>query len=244
MSSSATTRLDLSIVLPALREEAALEQLLPALVNEASGLAVPHEIIVVDSQALLDRTAEVCRRHAVRHVHRRGGPSYGDAVRTGIGEARGRFVIFMDADGSHDPRFLPRLWSMRDRADVIIGSRYVPGGATENPAILILLSLAVNVFFRLVLGLRCRDVSNSFRLYRAEQLRQLKLQCTNFEIIEEMLIKLCSRPIYARILEIPVVFGRRKAGVSKRNLFGFALSYLFTLLKLVWFKLAIRFGRG
>ena len=106
----------------------------------------------------------MCREHGVRYLARSEGARYGHAIRTAVKEARGAFVILLDAEGSHKPGFLPRLWEQRPDADLVIASRYVAGGRTENPALLILMSLMVNVAFRLALGLKCHDVSNSFRL--------------------------------------------------------------------------------
>ena len=149
----------------------------------------------------------------------------------------------MDADGSHNPSFLPALWNERQRFDVVIGSRYVAGGATQNPRILIFMSYVVNLVFRIVLGLRCRDVSNSFRLYQRRHLQQLTLRSENFDIVEELLVKLCCGPTHCTVTEVPVTFERRKAGESKRNLVWFALSYIATLLRLFRFKMAIKLGR-
>jgi len=224
--------LELTIVIPAYREEEALNKLLPALKSRTADLTGAYEILVVDAQHPVDDTLAVCRTHGVGHVHRRYGNLYGDAVRTGIEEAGGRFIIFMDADGSHNPAHLKLLWDQRERYDVVIGSRYVSGGHTENPAILIFMSWVVNVIFRLVFQLHCKDVSNSFRLYRAELLKSLHLKCHHFDIVEELLILLRGR----RIVEVPVTFERRKAGRSKRKLLLFAISYVWTLLRLLKIK--------
>lgn len=210
--------------------------LLPRLKAQAAALTPEHEILIVDSQQKLDDTQEVCREAEVTHIFRSGGALYGDAVRSGIAAAKGRLIIFMDADGSHNPEYLPRLWAERENADLVIGSRYTTGGATENPAILIFLSWVVNVTFRIVLGLDCRDVSNSLRLYKSEQLRQLKLESKNFDIVEEMLIKICFGAERRKALEVPVTFEKRKAGHSKRNLVVFAFGYLGTLWRLSKFK--------
>jgi dolichol-phosphate mannosyltransferase len=225
--------LELSIVLPAYREAAALTKLLPSLKSRAAELTGAYEILVVDSQQPLDETVDVCRTNAVRHLFRRYGNLYGDAVRTGIEEAAGRYIVFVDADGSHNPAHLKLLWEQRERYDVVIGSRYVAGGHTENPAILIFMSWVVNVVFRLVFQLHCKDVSNSFRLYRAELLKPLRLQCHHFDIVEELLILLSDR----RIVEVPVTFERRKAGESKRKLLLFAIGYVWTLIRLLKIKL-------
>jgi len=231
-------------VLPAYEEAANLEMLLPLLRQSAASLATTWEILVIDTQQPRDATPEVCRKNEVRYVPREQGPLYGHAIRTALREATGQWVIFMDADGSHNPAFLPSLWEHRQNADVVIASRYVQGGKTENPAVLIFMSLMVNVAFRLALGLKCYDVSNSFRLYRGDDLRALSLKCNHFDIVEEILVKLATaRPGY-RIKEVPFVFEKRKADKTKRNLVLFALGYIATLARLMKIKYEARSNRS
>ncbi len=236
--------LELSIVLPAYREGLALERLLPEVKLQAAKLTRSAEIVVVDASEPLDETPEVCERYGVRHVHRRGGNYYGDAVRTGVAEAKGKWIIFMDADGSHNPEHLERLWAEREQFDIVIGSRYVRGGETENPWILIAMSYVVNLTFRVAFQLDCRDVTNSFRLYSGAVLRSLSLASNDFDIVEEMLIKVVAGPTQGTVMEVPVVFERRKAGESKRNLVAFAASYLTTLARLRRFREAARRQAG
>ena len=223
-------------MLPAYEEAANLENLLPQLHQEAKAIGASYEILVIDTQEPRDDTPAVCLKHAVRYIPREEGPLYGHAIRTALGQARGKYVVFMDADGSHNPSFLPSLWKQRESADLVIASRYIPGGGTENTAVLIFMSLMVNVVFRLVLGLKCYDVSNSFRLYRGDNLRALRLKCNHFDIVEEILVKLAFSHRGYRIKEIPFVFERRKAGKTKRNLLFFALGYFITLVRLLKLK--------
>lgn len=223
---------ELSIVLPAYEEAENLRMLLPALKEAARALTPDHEILVVDTREPRDDSPQVCAEYGVTYISRRGGDCYGDALRSGIADSRGKWVLLMDADGSHNPTFLPRLWEKRDQARLIIASRYMPGGKTENPAILVFMSLAVNVVFRVVLGLGCHDVSNSFRLYTGDDLRALKLQCDNFDIVEEILVQLTSAHLGYRILEVPTTFEERKAGKTKRKLLAFAFSYVAVLWRL------------
>ena len=206
--------------------------LLPALHATLAGVGVSYEIVVADTETPRDDTPGVCARNNAIYLPRQGGSLYSHAVRTALAASRGRWVVFMDADGSHGPSFIEQLWAAREGADLVIASRYIAGGKTDNPAILILMSLAVNVVFRVVLGLRCADVSNSFRLYRGDDVRALHLECENFDIVEEILVKLYfSRPSY-RLKEIPFNFEKRKAGKTKRNLVAFSFSYLGTLVRL------------
>ncbi len=228
--------LAISVVLPAYEEARNLEILLPELHKALAGLGAEYEVVVIDAAQPRDDTPEVCRQHNAVYRPRCGGESYGDAIRTAQTAARARYVILMDADGSHRPSFIAKLWAEREQADLVIASRYIAGGGTDNSAILIFLSLVVNVVYRTVLGLRCADVSNSFRLYRGDDFRRPQLECDHFDIVEEILVKLFfGRPGF-RLKEVPFVFEQRKAGKTKRNLFVFALGYVGTLAKLLRLK--------
>lgn len=228
--------LTLSIVLPAYMEEENLRQLLPRVMTVLSNLQVSGEVLVVDSMNPLDATREVCVSCGATYLNRSGGNYYGDAIRTGIRHARGEYIVFMDADGSHPPEFIVNLWNSRDEGDVIIASRYIEGGATDNSRSLVLMSLLVNMIYALVLNLRCKDVSNSFKLYRAQHLKRPQLHCQNFDVVEEILFKIKRDNPDVRIREIPFTFRKRMFGNTKRNLLVFVFSFVVTLIKL-------RFGR-
>jgi dolichol-phosphate mannosyltransferase len=227
--------IEISLIIPAYCEEENLRLLFPRLKKVLLETGLSHEILVVDTQKPLDKTEDVCGENLVRYIATGEADCYGAAVRTGIGAAKGNYIIFMDADGSHSPEYIPELLKFRLEADVVAASRYVEGGDSENSKILIFMSWVVNFVYSVVLGIRCKDVSNSFKLYRSSQLKAIKLYCGNFDIIEEILFKLNKR-FKIEIREIPFTFKKRKFGESKRNLFLFMITYLFTLLKL-------RFGR-
>ena len=228
--------IELSIVLPAYEEAESLQQILPVLQEVAASLTPRFEILIVDTMQPRDETPALCQRLGVTYVPRRGGDLYGDAVRTGFTAARGQWVVMMDGDGSHNPRTLPQLWQHRQDHDLVIASRYVRGGQTENPAILIFMSQIVNVVFRLALRLKCYDVSNSFRLYRGKDVRALRLECDHFDIVEEILVKLAGLRPNFRIKEVPFTFEKRKAGKTKRQLITFIFGYLGTLWRLLRLK--------
>ncbi|GLU31371.1 glycosyltransferase [Trinickia caryophylli] len=231
----APARVALSLVMPAYQEEENLRVLLPRVLEELDRQGEPYEVLVVDTMTPMDGTPQFCDALNIRYVARRGGNSYGDAVRTGIAEAQGDYVIFMDSDGSHSPEWIPKLYAQREGNDVVIASRYVENGFTENSWTLVFMSRVLNVIYSLVLGIRCRDVSNSYRLYRSEQLKRLKLKCDNFDVVEEILFKLVRHDPRLRIKEIPFTFKQRLFGRTKRKLFVFMLTYAFTLIKLRFF---------
>ena len=216
--------IELSIVLPAYEEAGSLRQLLPILKESAQSLTSSYEILVVDTQEPRDDTPALCATLGVTYLPRRGGDLYGDAVRTGMASARGRWIMMMDADGSHNPRIFPQLWQHRHEFDLVIASRYVRGGETENPAILIFMSHVVNIIFRVVLNLKCYDVSNSFRLYQGNDVRSLQLECNHFDIVEEILVKLVGSRKEFRIKEVhPPLKKEKRAKQSGACLFLFSV---------------------
>ena len=235
---------ELTIMLPAYNEAATLRELLPLIKSAAASLTPNYEIIILDTQTAMDDTEQVCAQNGVRHIRRSGGNQYGDAIRTGIAEARGVHLLCMDADGSHSAQYFAAMWAQRNNADIVIGSRYVAGGHTENPAILIWMSWIVNATFRVAFNIHAKDVTNSFRLYRTAILKPMRLESNDFDILEEILIKAVTHRPPARVLEVPVTFGRRKAGESKRKLVQFAFGYLTTLQKLRKFQKAARAEMG
>jgi dolichol-phosphate mannosyltransferase len=226
---------ELSIVLPAYQEEENLRLLLPRIHDSLARLGVRGEIVVVDTMTPLDATADLCRATGARYVPRAGGNTYGDAVRSGIAAVRAPLVVFMDADGSHPPEWIEKLHAFRDSHDVVIASRYVEQGFTENGATLVLMSRVLNWTYAFVLGIRCKDVSNSFRLYHTAQLKALTLRCNNFDIVEEILFKLVRHNRPLQIKEVPSTFKQRMFGKTKRNLLVFMATYIFTLIKLRFF---------
>jgi dolichol-phosphate mannosyltransferase len=227
---------ELTVFIPAYREAENLALILPEIKAFAGALTPKYEVLIVDTETAIDNTREVCEAHGVRHVHRTGGNQYGDAIRTGIAEARGSSLLCMDADGSHSGSYFASMWAEREKFDIVIGSRYAPGGHTENPAVLIWMSYVVNLTFRVVFSIRAKDVTNSFRLYRRAILTSMKLESNDFDILEEILIKAVTHRPPATIAEVPVTFARRKAGQSKRKLVQFAVGYLKTLRTLRKFQ--------
>lgn len=229
-------KIDLSVIIPAYLEEENLRIILPRINAVLGEMKIFYEILVVDTLVAKDNTRSVCEEFNVRYINRQGGNNYGDAVRTGISSAQGEFTIFMDADGSHTPEFIRDIYEKKSGNDVVIASRYIAGGDTDNSKILIFMSLVVNIVYSLVLNLNCKDVSNSFKLYKTTDIKHLNLKCDNFDIVEEILFRLKRNNNDLRIKEIPYVFKKRMFGNTKRNLFLFMMSYVFTLLKLRFSK--------
>jgi len=223
---------ELSVVIPAYLEAENLKNILPRINKTLNELNKTYEVIVVDTIMPMDDTMAVCKDNEVFYINRKNGNNYGDAVRTGIEHAKGCYIIFMDADGSHSPEFIKKLYDSSKGFDVVIASRYVKGGDTENSKSLILMSLIVNIVYSKFLHLKCHDVSNSFKLYNADLIKNIRLASKNFDVVEEILIKLTRKNKFLRIKEIPYCFRKRMFGSTKRNLFLFSISYIVTLIRL------------
>lgn len=228
--------MQLSVVIPAYLEEENLRILLPRIKQHVSGFTSDFEILIIDTMTPMDNTQMVCNENGVRYIQRENGNKYGDAIRTALTYAKGERILFMDADGSHSPEFIINLYNQRQGNDVVVASRFVDGGGSDNKKILIFMSWAVNFTYSFLFNLKCKDVSNSFKLYNGDLLRSLKLNCDNFDIIEEILIKLKRKNKNLSIKEIPYLFKERMFGHTKRNLFVFMFSYIYTLFKLKFSK--------
>jgi dolichol-phosphate mannosyltransferase len=220
--------MDLSIVLPVMNERNNLRQLLPRLCAVMERERLSFEIIVVDGGST-DGTPETAAELGARAVAERR-PGYAGALETGFAEARGNYVLTLDADLSHEPAFAAKLWRARTQADIVIASRYARGGAAYTGAMRKWLSRLLNLWMRRVLSMPVRDLSSGFRLYRREAVENLRLDARNFEVIEEVLVK-----AYAQgysIFEIPFTYFPRESGRSHARLLRFGLDLMRASFKL------------
>ena len=208
------------VVVPTFNERANLPTLIAGLMQH------PHvKVMVVDDQSP-DGTGEVAdalaREHAGRievmhRTERRGlGRSYIDGLRKAIREPVD-VVCQMDADLSHDPAGLPDLVAATDRAEVVIGSRYTPGGRILNwPLRRRALSRFANAYIRMVTRLSARDCTSGYRCWRREALAGLPLDgfiSDGYSFLVEMLYVASQRG--CRIGEVPITFVERRQGESK-----------------------------
>ncbi|HTN01604.1 MAG TPA: polyprenol monophosphomannose synthase [Planctomycetaceae bacterium] len=189
--------------------------------------ALPQaDLLVVDDNSP-DGTSDVVRQLGetdpqVHLLWRGGKEGLGAATLAGFQAAMERsydFVLNMDADFSHHPRYLPALYAAMNEADVAIGSRYIPGGGiTGWPFLRHFMSRGINIYSRWLLGLKSRDCSGAFRCYRISKLREIdfsKFRSRGYAFQEEMLYR-CAR-VGCRLVEVPIVFEDRIAGQSKIN---------------------------
>ena len=155
-------------------------------------------------------------------LHRAGKEGLGKAYLAGFAwglERDYEVLVEMDADGSHRPEELPRLLAQMPHADVVLGSRWVPGGSVVNwPASRRLLSQGGSLYTRMALGIPTRDATGGYRAYRASALASLDLATVEsngycFQI--DLLWRALQRGLVVR--EVPITFVEREAGTSKMS---------------------------
>ena len=225
-------------MLPAYKEAENLKKILPEIHSQVKKLNIDYEVLIVDTTEKMDDTYEVCMNNNAIYINRENGNLYGDAIRTGIEKANGKYLVLMDADGSHEPKSICNLYNriISGNFDLVIGSRYCKGGKTDNNIVLKSMSWALNLTYGIIFKLKVKDCSNSFRIYRLDKLKSIKLECDNFDIVEEMLIKLYKKYSNLKVSEFPIYFKKRDKGVSKRDLVKFVFSYFKTIKKLCSLK--------
>ena len=200
---------------------------LPLIVARVRSSVPEAEILVVDDDSP-DGTGDVADAlaavdaavHVLHRTEKAGlGAAYLAAFRWGLDHGAD-VLVEMDADGSHQPEQLPRLLdAISAGADVVLGSRYVPGGGVQDwPRSRLFLSRGGNTYTRLLLGLPVRDATGGYRAYRAEALKDM-----GFESVESQgycfQVDLVRRAWQhkLRVVEVPITFVERQIGASKMS---------------------------
>lgn len=230
----------ISACLLAYKEAENLRALLPQIHAALKETGEAYEIIVVDTQTPLDDTADVCREQGALYVNQEES-HFGGAFRTAIRRASLEKFLIMDADGSHKPAYIAPIHALFSQgADVVIGSRYVKGGKTQDSALSVAMSKVLNCTYRWCLGIKAKDISTNFRMYHTEQLKNVELRNDHYDVLQEVLFMLKRANPALNIQETPITFDKRMFGESKRQLLPFVASYIRTLFRLVCLRLRDR----
>lgn len=196
-------------------------------------LHVPDADVLVVDDGSPDGTGELAEKIAetetaadgsrrVHVLHRSGKLGLGTAYVAGFGWALERgydVVVEMDADGSHRAEDLPRLLAAIGEADLVLGSRWIPGGSVQNwPMSRHVLSRGANTYTRLALGIPLHDATGGFRAYRASLLAELALE----DVASQgycFQVDMAWRAVRsgARVVEVPITFVERELGESKMS---------------------------
>ena len=189
--------------------------------------AVPGvDVLVVDDNSpdgtgqLADELA--ARDERVKVLHRAGKEGLGKAYLAGFAWALEHgygLVLEMDADFSHDPRYLPVMLQRAREADLVLGSRYVKGGGTVNWGLgRKILSRGGSLYARLILGVKVRDLTGGFKCFRREVLEAIDLpsvECSGYAFQIELTYRALRRGF--TVAEVPIVFADRRVGQSKMS---------------------------
>jgi len=223
MSSPSTK---LNVFITCMNEEENLKILLPGLINILDEYGIKYKILVVDTVSPTDGTPDLCRKFEnVIYVPTEGKEDgYGKAVRTGIKNVNAEYAILMDGDLSHPPDVIPSMLDMREKKDMVIASRYTEGGKSDDYTANRLMSRILNIACSAMIGIKCKDWSTSFKLYKSSQIQALELTCEHFDIHQEIICKLHRNHPGFAFAEVPMSFSKRAHGSSTRRLiYGYSL---------------------
>jgi dolichol-phosphate mannosyltransferase len=212
------------LILPTYNEAESVEGVVRAALDHLAGTGAQHTILVVDDGSP-DGTGQIADRLAgeiaeVRVLHRPGKQGLGRAYLEGFAmalENGADLVMEMDADFSHDPADLPRLIAAAGAADLVLGSRYVPGGGVANWGIVRRgLSWGGCAYARILLGVPVRDLTGGFKCFHRRVLEALDLSQVHADGYGFQ-IELTYRAVKAgfTVAEVPILFRERRVGQSK-----------------------------
>jgi dolichol-phosphate mannosyltransferase len=225
----------LSIVVPTYNERERLADLVHAIFRSYSVAGIDGELVIVDDNSP-DGTGQIAtdlaRQYRITVLHRTGKLGLGTAVIAGFDASSAPVVGVIDADLSHPPDMPPRMLAVMNRtsADMVIGSRYIPGGGTRNwPVSRQIMSRLACLAARPLTPVV--DATSGLFLIRRNLARRVRISAGGFKICLELLVR--GRP--ASVVEVPYVFSDRAAGESKMNAKE-ALGYLIQLRDLRRFQ--------
>ncbi|MEK6227810.1 MAG: polyprenol monophosphomannose synthase [Actinomycetota bacterium] len=214
------------LVLPTYNEAENLEAIVRASLPHLASTGLEHRLLVVDDGSP-DGTGEIADRLAaeieqVEVLHRSRKQGIGPAYLAGFRHAMAagaNLLLEMDADFSHDPAVLPRLIGATEDADLVLGSRYVPGGGVADWGLgRRLISRGGSLYAKLILGVPVHDLTGGFKCFRREVLERLDLEAVGTDGYGFQ-IEMTYRAIRAgfRVEEVPILFRDRRVGASKMS---------------------------
>jgi dolichol-phosphate mannosyltransferase len=235
MPASTPLPLEVSVVLPTYNESESLPVIVPRIAQTLKDAGIVGEVIIVDDNSP-DGTAEVGQRLAEQYpvrVHKRVTErGLATAVLAGFGLSTAKVCVVMDADGSHPVDALPNMVRMilDDKADIVVGSRHVPGGGSKDWPLFS--QFKSKLAATLTLGVTSMtDPTTGFLAARRNLLERLDLDPVGWKIVLEIVVK--AAPV--RLAEVPIIFVDRELGVSKQSLGVFG-EYLAHLAKLYTYR--------
>ena len=221
-----------TILMPAHNEEESLKWLLPRLVQTLEALELPCETIIVDDGST-DQTAQIAVRYGLKVVKNPFRRGKGASIRQGLRYASGNCVVTMDADGSNVPTDLPSLIKpiMKGNADVVIGSRFEQqlAGSAQEPFIRRIGNAFFNLAIFLSTGFPVTDSQSGYRAFSRQVLVSVPTYTNGFEWETEVLLKVVKGGY--RIVDVPIHYKERVAGVSRLALLSDSIKFLTLIVR-------------
>ena len=241
-SSTTPARPKYSVILPTYNERQNLPLITALLTDTFATHGLQYEIVIVDDNspdgtaAVAEQLRAVYGEQHVKLLKRAGKLGLGSAYRDGLGHVTGEWVLLMDADFSHHPKFIPAFIEQQRRtgADIVTGSRYIDGGGVHGWDLRRkLTSRGANYIANALLAPACSDLTGSFRLYRREAIQTVigRVKSSGYVFQMEMMVR--AKQCGYSVAEVPITFVDRVYGESKLG--GMEIvHYLNGLYQLFW----------
>jgi len=231
---------ELSIIIPTYNEEGNIKRLAHELEKELKG--INFEIVVVDDNSK-DNTPKIIDGLAGKGnfiaVHREGIRGIFSAIKDGIGIANGEYIVTMDSDFSHPPKAIKEFWKIREKYDIISGSRFAGDGDMKAPASRKYGSMMINKICGLILGIKEKDIAGGFHLMKKNVFEKInpKYDAVFGEFDFEIFYR--AKKLGLSVKEVPFVYNFREEGDSKM---GGSAPEILGLLNYAWiyFKRAVQ----
>lgn len=214
---------ELTVVLPTINEAGNIGPLIQDLRAALPG----PEFLVVDGDSKDQTQAQAAAAGAIVVTNTNG---YADSLLQGLRDAGTEWVLVLDADGSHTAQDAVKLWNAREDADLVVGSRFAPGGGSDGSAFRRFLSRTLAGMFAAMARLPARDVSSGFRLYRRRMFADAKITARFFEVQPALLA--WAKKNGARVKEVGIHYHPRGSGRSKNRVFRYGIAFLRQLWRL------------
>ena len=219
----------ISVVIPAYNEEKTIGEVLSKTIQVMENFGNPYEIIVVDDGST-DKTREAASSYKVTVLTNGINKGKGYALRKGFRHARGQIIVTLDADGSHDPKEIPKLIEpLYNGADIAAGSRFLGNGKNSTTKLNRLGNKIINAIIMTLTGRYVTDSQTGFRAIKREVLERLNLNSERYEIETELTVKGLKNGF--RYVEVPIDCKKRRYHCSKLRLIVDSAKILETILR-------------
>ena len=233
--------MELTIVIPTFREKENLEALIPSIEDAFRCVESNFQILIVDDYSgdgTEELTETMCRRYGnVKILVKKGKNDIASAWQDGFSMAEGRYIACMDGDFSHDPEYLVKMYNeIKNRdCDIVIGSRYLEGFCRDfkGKGFLPRVTSACGQHLgRFLSGLKQRDISHSFRIFKREVFHKIKNSLFfkgNSYLVEFLYLAVKNN---FSVCEIPIIYKKRMHGRTKLKIFKEGIRYVFSLIRI------------